>query len=504
MPIFAAIDIGANSVRLKIARLAQHRLSMLHEDREVTRLGESVFRTGLLEPQPMAHTIQVLRRFLKATQTFGANSVRVVGTSSLRDSRNAQTFLDWVRSATGWRLEVISGLEEGRLIHLAVCAGARISRKRALLIDLGGGSCELTISDRGQIGEMFSVPLGAVRLTQEFLRRDPPRGRELEQLREYIGEEIGRVEKQIHAAHPEIAVATSGTAAALAALWKSRNQRASSVPQKGVSVLAAELARCDLQGRIGLHGIGTRRAEIIVAGAFVYSELLRRCKLSGFRYSPLGLRDGVLAQMVADFDSGTRFSRQIETQRSNSLLVLGKHYAVNPLFAERVRNLTLELFSGMRSVHGLPPEYEQWLTAAAMLQEVGSFINRSGRRRHAHYIISHSEIFGFSVYERQIVAALVRYLGRSQPTPESRVLRCLQAKDREYLPKAVMLLRLARALDQGRRGNVKAIAVQAKADQVRLKIKTADTGAELELWALGKERPYFRTLFGRELVPALS
>jgi len=504
MPIFAAVDIGANSVRLKIARLAQHRLKMLHQDREVTRLGEAVFRSGQLEPQAMAHTIQVLRRFLKATQTIGADSVRVVATSSLRDSSNAQTFVDWVRSATGWRLEVISGLEEGRLIQLAVCAGARISRKRALLIDLGGGSCELTISDRGQIGEMFSLPLGAVRLTQEFLRRDPPRSRELEQLREYIGEEIGRVEKQINTVRPEIAVATSGTAAALASLWKSRNQSANGVPQKGVSVLAAEIARCDLQGRIGLHGIGPRRAEIIVAGAFVYSELLRRLKLSGFRYSPLGLRDGVLAQMVADFDAGTRFSRQIETQRSNSLLVMGKHYAVDPLFAERVRKLTLELFVGMRSLHGLPPEYEQWLSAAAMLQEVGSFLNRSGRRRHAYYIISHSEIFGFSVYERQIVAALVRYLGRSQPTPESRAMRRLQAKDREYLPKAVMLLRLARALDQGRRGNVKGVAVQTKADQVRLKIKPADSGAELELWALGKERPYFRSLFGRELVPALS
>jgi exopolyphosphatase/guanosine-5'-triphosphate,3'-diphosphate pyrophosphatase len=504
MPVFAAVDIGANSLRLKIARLTHHRLAVLHEDREVTRLGEAVFRTGMLEPQAMAHSVQVLRRFHKAAQSCGAESVRVVGTSSLRDSHNAQTFVDWVRSATGWRVEVISGLEEGRLIHLAVSSGARISRKRALLIDLGGGSCELTVSDHGQIGEMFSLPLGAVRLTQEFLRRDPPRSRELEQLHGYIGEEIGRVEKAIHAVRPEIAVATSGTAAALAALWKSRKQTANGVPQKGVSELAAELARCDLQARVNLHGIGARRAEIIIAGAFVYSELLRRLRLPSFRYSPLGLNDGVLAQMVADYDEGTRFSRQIENQRSNSLLVLGKRYGVNAPFAERVRRLVLELFAGMRTVHRLPPEYAQWLSAAAMLQEVGSFINRSGRRRHACYIIANSEIFGFSVYERQIIAALARYLGRSRPTAESRSMRQLNAADREYLPKAVMLLRLARALDQGRQGNVKAVTVQIKADQVRLKLRAADSGAELELWALGKERVYFRSLFGRDLAPVLS
>jgi len=226
--------------------------------------------------------------------------------------------------------------------------------------------------------------------------------------------------------------------------------------------------------------------------------------LKSFRYSPLGLRDGLLAQMVADYDEGTRFRRQIETQRSNSLLMIGRHYAVNLLFAERTRKLVLELFEAMRTVHGLPPEYRDWLSAATMLQEVGSFINRSGRRRHAYYIISHSEIFGYSVYERQVLAALVRFLGRSQPTPDGRPMQRLTPKDREHLPKAVMLLRLARALDQARRGNVKSIKVQARADQVRLKVVPAGSGAELELWALGKERPYFRALFGRDLVPVLA
>jgi exopolyphosphatase/guanosine-5'-triphosphate,3'-diphosphate pyrophosphatase len=504
MPVFAAVDIGANSVRLKVGRLVGSRLSILHEDREVTRLGESVFRSGLLEPQAMSHTIQVLRRFHKSTQTLGADSVRVVATSSLRDSHNAQAFIDWVRSSTGWRLEVISGLEEGRLIHLALISGARISRSRVLLVDLGGGSCELTVSEHGQIGQMFSLPLGAVRLTQEFLRRDPPRNRELDQLRSYIAEEVGRIEQPIASARLEMAIATSGTAAALAGVWSSRHPGANVVPRRGVSQLAAELSRYDVSRRNALPGIGTRRAEIIVAGAHVYSELLRRLKLPSFRYSPLGLRDGVIAQMVADYDAGTRFHRQIETQRWNALVALGRHYGVDPGFAERVRKLSLELFAGLKSVHRLPPEYEQWLSAAAMLQEVGSFINRAGRRRHAYYIISHSEIFGYTVYQRQIIAAIARYVGRSRPSPESRPVRPLTPKERDLLPKAVTLLRLARALDQGRRGNVKSIAVQVKADQVRLKITPADSGADLELWALNKERGYFRGVFGRELVPLLS
>src|SRR5215469_9191529 len=142
MPIFAAVDVGSNSVRLKISRLVRNRLEVLHEDREVTRLGESVFRTGALAPEAMEHTIRVLRRFHRTAQALGVNRVRVAATSAARDARNSSVFREWVRSATGWELEVISGLEEGRLIHLGVSSGMKLRSRSLLLIDVGGGSCE--------------------------------------------------------------------------------------------------------------------------------------------------------------------------------------------------------------------------------------------------------------------------------------------------------------------------------------------------------------------------
>src|SRR5215471_4326835 len=191
MPTFAAVDIGSNSVRLKIARLQRHRLYPVHEDRAVTRLGEGVFRSGFLTPESMAETIKVLRRFHRATQQIVTDAVRVVATSALRDARNSQAFLEWVRSATGWRVEIISGLEEARLIHLGLVSSPRTDAATSLMIDLGGGSCELTISRRGQIRDTVSLPLGAVRLTNEFLHHDPPRKGELKQMRGFIGREVG-------------------------------------------------------------------------------------------------------------------------------------------------------------------------------------------------------------------------------------------------------------------------------------------------------------------------
>src|SRR5437762_12986414 len=218
MPTFAAVDIGSNSVRLAIARLTGRRLKTLHEDREVTRLGDAVFRTGFLSPEAMADTIKVLRRFHRSAQKFGADTVRVVATSALRDARNSRAFLEWVRSATGWKVEIISGLEEARLIHLGLVSSSRIGASPILMIDLGGGSCELTISSKNHIRDTISLPLGAVRLTNEFLQHDPPRKSELRRLRGFVEREIGRISGRIVRARPKAVIATSGTAAALAAV----------------------------------------------------------------------------------------------------------------------------------------------------------------------------------------------------------------------------------------------------------------------------------------------
>src|SRR6267143_4267280 len=216
MPVFAAVDIGSNSVRLKIARLRGRKLHAIHEDREVTRLGEGVFRSNFLSPESIAETVKVLRRFHRTAQRLGTDSVRVVATSALRDARNSQAFLEWVRSTTGWTVDIISGLEEARLIHLGLVSNLRLSASTVLMIDLGGGSCELTLSRRGQIRETVSLPLGAVRLTSEFLTHDPPRKGELERLRGFVAREMGRIQDRIRSARVRGVIATSGTAAALA------------------------------------------------------------------------------------------------------------------------------------------------------------------------------------------------------------------------------------------------------------------------------------------------
>jgi len=507
MPTFAAVDIGSNSVRLKIAKVAHGRLQTLHEDREVTRLGGSVFANGALDPEAMALTIQVLKRFHRAVQDHAADRIRVVATAALRDARNSRAFLDWVRSATGWRAEVITGLEEGRLIHLGILSNARISRQRALLIDLGGGSCELTISAAGHIADMVSLPIGAVRLTQTFIHHEPPRRNELEQMRGLVRREIERIQKRILAAKIQTTIATSGTPAALSGLYNARvdESRPHTVPHEGIRKILKSLATRDLEERRALPGIGPRRAEIIVAGAMVFSELMDMCGLRSFRYLPLGLRDGLLAQMLADYNQSPALKERIEFERHDALLRIVKHYETDLVFAQRIRNLTMQLFQRMKSVHRLPPEYADWLEAAAMLHEVGAFINRSGRRRHTHYIIANSELFGYTPAQRRVIAAIARYVGNSLPSPGDAAMQMIARADQAHVPKAVALLRLARALDQSRRGAVHELKVHVQQDgPVTLQLtRASNDGLELEMWAVEQERTYFNSVFGRDLFSAL-
>jgi exopolyphosphatase / guanosine-5'-triphosphate,3'-diphosphate pyrophosphatase len=518
MQTYAAIDIGSNSCRLKIAKVVQHRLKVLHEDREVTRLGASVFESGLISPQAMADTLAALKRFYRAVQEFGADQVRAVATSAMRDARNARAFLAWVRDETGWDVEIISGLEEGRLIHAGVMGDEESTGGSCLLIDVGGGSCEISLSQQRRIKDTISLPLGAVRLTEEFLQSDPPAEAEIARMKQFIDRELRKADRRNIAALVKKVVATSGTAAALAesskALIKARpvksaEKRAAKVdpnlvPTRSVRRLADKLTKMDNAARAAVPGIGPKRSEIIVAGAHVFAEVMEQLALPGFYYSTMGLRDGILAQMLAERDERAPVHEIFERERWEGVLETCRRYGVDPKAAEPVCNHAVQLFRDLQKVHELTPEYLVWLRAAAMLKDIGKFMNYQGHHRHAAYIIANSELYGFTPYQRAVTSAIARYLGKSRPVASGRTMRQILPADHEPVRRAVVLLRLAVALNQDRASDVLRVNVGVYPKRVILSLTPGRTGAELELWSLRKEADYFFEVFRRELLVTLE
>ncbi len=520
---YAAIDIGSNSVRLKIASARNHRLKTLHEDREITRLGESVFESGVVSPESMANTIRALRRFQRAVQSHAVDRLRVVATSAMRDARNQQAFLAWVHSATGWKVEIISGLEEGRLIQLGVVSNEPAARGRCLLIDLGGGSCEVTLSDHSAIREMVSLPLGAVRLTREFLRHDPARPDEIARMQDWIRRELRRAERQLEGERIGDVFATSGTAAALALASrpdvKRRRKTALKAPPKlektgvrawdrtsteSVSELAEKLKRMSLAERSAVPGINSKRSEIIVAGAHVYAALLERLHLPGFRYSPMGLRDGILARMLAEGDTHTSAHQHFEQERWASVLELCCHYGVDPKHQRPVVEHAAQFFDELQSVHELPPEYRLWLESAAMMHPVGKFMNYQGHHRHTQYIIANSELYGFTPEQRLITSAIARYLGKSRPVPSDRVLRLIPVEQHAHVRRAAMLLRMAVALHRDQNSATVEFSTRVTPKRVTVELMSSRRRTELELWSVRKEAAYFREVFARDLFVVLD
>jgi exopolyphosphatase/guanosine-5'-triphosphate,3'-diphosphate pyrophosphatase len=328
-------------------------------------------------------------------------------------------------------------------------------------------------------------------------------------------------------------IATSGTAAALAdacaALIKSAGisgkpvktaaKKASRLPTTWHTVsagmtglapaqlvrrLATRLAKMTLPEREAMPGIGPRRAEIIIAGAEVFAEFLEAFGLAGFRYSPLGLRDGILAQMLAETDTRARGHREFEHERWESVLITAKRYGVDPRHAEPVRAHAMQLYRELRVLHVLPPDYENWLAAAAVLRDTGKFVNHQGHHRHSQYIISSSEMYGYTPVQRTIVSAIARYLGKSRPQPGDRAMRNIPSDEHKNVQRAVVLLRLAVALNQDRASDVLRVSAKVYPKRIYIEIKPGRTGAELELWSLRKEAAYFREVFGRELFPTLA
>jgi exopolyphosphatase/guanosine-5'-triphosphate,3'-diphosphate pyrophosphatase len=519
MLTFAAIDIGSNSCRMKIAKVVAHHLKTLAEDREVTRLGTSVFDSGLVSPEAMAQTLRALKRFQRTVQAHGVDQIRVVATSAMRDARNGSAFQAWVKAETGWNLEIISGLEEGRLIHRGIVGAEPGAAGKVLLLDLGGGSCEITLSEHKRIKETISMPLGAVRLTEGFLNADPAPEDGLKRMRKWISREIRRAHRKIQPGNVPLVIATSGTAAALSDAYAAgvrlnmppgqrASKRASQTPDvvasRFVRKLANSLAKMSLPEREAVPGIGPRRAEIIVAGAEVYAELLESFGLSGFRYSPLGLRDGILAQMLAAQDARATTHVEFERERWESVLATARRYGADPKQSEPVRAHAVQLFRELQSLHQLPSEYEDWMATAAVLRDTGKFINHQGHHRHTQYIISSTEIYGFTQLQRTLVSAVARYLGKSRPQPGDRALRNIPAEEHRNVHRAVVLLRLAVALNQDRASDVLRVEVKVYPKRVYLELQPGRTGAELELWSVRKEAGYFREVFGRELFATLA
>ncbi len=514
MDLFAAIDVGSNSIRLQIAAFVsgfQHQV--VREERAVTRLGAGVFQDGQLTERSIKDSLDTIKSFRRKAEEAGVVAIRAVGTSALREANNGRRFLKKVKSECDVEVEIISGREEARLIHLGVISRAPQPDEPLLLIDVGGGSAEFTLSHNRKLGACSSGPLGAVRLTEMFLESDPPATAEIERLEGYIHQRLSRIKKTLGIAADGKAakaeplwirvIGTSGTMAALAGATKRVGAPRSGLDGQvfeaaEIETLYRRLRTMKRKAREDVPGINARRAEIIVAGIAVVAIAMRGLEIAEIMYSDAGLRDGVLVDLAARHKGDEAGIQYLKAERLESVRELAGRYGDVRSHSEHVAKLSRQLFQALQSLHEMDEHYGEMLEAAALLHNIGHYVNPAKHHKHTYYLIANSELPGYSDRERLLVANVARYHRGSFPSPEHEGYGLLAPKDRKTVEQLAALLRLADSCDNGRRRVVHSVIATPKSDRVDVTL-LASNEAELETWAAQKSAALFRHAFGRKL-----
>lgn len=486
--MLAAIDVGTNAVRLELARLlANGSLELLHQERDPVRPGEGVFKTGVIPREVADRLLSTLRRWGALCRRYHAQ-VRAVATSAVREAKNRDEIVRRVREEAGLRLEIISGMEEARLITLGVLWGKPPST-RSLCIDIGGGSTEVASALGDTPNAMWSVGLGAVRLTELFGTAKTMSKKQLKLMRGYVSEALTEGLPARIAGAPRAALGSSGTIGAVVAYASSEGTSHATARQ--ISQVVEDLV--DTSPAQRRKRFDPRRAEIICAGAVILEQLVKHLGLESVTAVQRGLREGILVDLIRRKDAGEDHSLH------EAALVVGRRFHFDEAHGTQVTRLALQLFDDLAPLHNLPASARPLLEVAGLLHDIGNAVSYQKHHRHSYYLIQNAEIPGLRERERELVARIARYHRRSAPDPSHSGMEGLSAGEIRVVRKLATLLRLADSLDRSHRQSIVRLQARLLPNAVMLKLR-ARSPLDLELWDATHEAGLFRRVFGRKLL----
>lgn len=489
-----SIDIGSNALRFMAAEFnAPSSFTVLEQTRCPVRLGHDVFLTGKLTQDAMDAAIEALRSFARRFEQLQVIRYRAVTTSAVRDSRNADEFLERAQQEGGIKVDVISGAEEARLVHMAVAHRIDLGQRKWILADLGGGSVEISLADADAIHWTQSHGMGSVRLLEELAVAGDEPGRFRRRLEEYTATLELPMRGHVRTAG---FIATGGNIEALARLVQAEPDAA------GVSRITLAKLRAAIQALAGLSyrqrveelGLREDRADVILPAAMVYERLASLAGFDEILAPNVGIKEGVLLDIVEELVPLRRRSRQDRIAWLGAL-TLGRRYRLDAAHGKQVARLALSLLEQLQGETEFDELDRRVLVAAGILHDVGTFITYGRHHKHSYYIISESELPGFSPAEIQLVANVARYHRKSLPAPHHEPYMKLSEKNRERVNRLAGILRIADALDREHRQTVQ--SVRATRNGKTLELELTGTGDQLlERWALQQKASLFEKAFG--------
>ena len=460
-------------------------------DREkfMVRLGAGGLDGRALTAEAMSSALQAVLTFRRLAESHEVDEILAVATSATREARNGGEFLARIARETGVRPLVITGAAEARLIHQAAVYGVDVGGGRAVVIDIGGGSVEITLGTATSILLARSFKIGVIRLTERFIKSDPLSERDENRLVRHVRADISRHCEQITAIGFDRVIGTSGTILSMGAMAATavrgtppnelRNLRVSA---KQIRRLRKEVREVDLEQRLAIPGLDPRRADLVVAGATLLDTILRRLGAQELTLCDLALREGLVLDYVRRNKRQIAQVDRIPDVRRRSTIELAERCNYYSAHSQQVARLALALFDQTRALHGLTDREREWLEYGALMHDIGVHISFPRHHRHSYYLIKNGDLRGFDPDEIEVIALIARYHRRGTPKKTHVEYARLAAPLRRTVRMLSSILRVAESLDRSHAQVVSGLELQDRGRDLLLQLKTAGD-AELEVWA---------------------
>lgn len=534
MKLFAAMDIGTNSVRLGVVEVQKDfTWTTLASQKQVVRLGEGEFAGGAkkhkrdgdegerhrLTDEAIARGALVCARFAEVARGYGAEEIVALATAAVREAENGDEFVQRVRQEADLDVRVISGQEEARLIYLGVASGIELpAGKNALCMDIGGGSTELIVGDGQGYSFLDSLRMGAIRLTQEFLGDavKPVTAAQWAAMTRHVRSALVPAARAIAREGFSVMYGSSGTIQNIAEIAANAGTgpiptsfRNYSLSLADVQAIARRLGTLTLEQRSRVPGINPERGDIILGGAAILQTTMETVGATAILISDRALREGIVVDRLMREvpapppleEEAPQGEQALAGARLRSIRKLMRATNVDEAHAAHIVHLSLSLFDQWKAL-GLHDygRARELLEYAALLHDAGFFVSHTDHQQHSYYLIRHSELLGFNDREIEIIANLALYHRKAAPRRRHPQFGGLDAKTQRVIRVLSCALRLAEALDRGHRMLVKNVRCERlpKPDRVVMTLE-ASADAQLELWAAQGQAPAFEKTFGLPL-----
>jgi exopolyphosphatase/guanosine-5'-triphosphate,3'-diphosphate pyrophosphatase len=485
----AAIDIGTNSIHMIVVKVRPDlSFEVIDREKDMVRLGAGGLDGRKLTTSAMTAALQTLAKFKRVAESNKVDEIVASATSATREAENGGDFIAEVARQTGIRIKVISGTEEARLIHLAAGYGVDVGSSTAVVVDIGGGSVEITLGTASHLTLGRSFKTGVIRLSEHFVKSDPLSERDERRLVKHLNRTMGTHLAQIRKSGFDRVIGTSGTILSLGALALAedggapeelRNQRVSA---KALRRVRKRLVAADIEERLHMPGLDPRRADLSVAGSVLLDTIVRGLGADDLTLCDLALREGLVLDYVRRNGARIRKVERYPDVRRRSIVELGERCGYWSEHAQQVARLALSIFDQTRSVHALGDREREWLEYAALLHDIGVHISYDRHHRHSYYLIKNGGLRGFEPQEIEIIALVARYHRQATPKKSHEGYGDLNGTLRATVRVLSAIVRLAEGLDRSHAQALAAIDLFPRGDDYLARLR-ASGDAELELWA---------------------